>query len=140
MSPDRHAQEVETTDAAASTAGRSLHGPVADGGPRFLVVFGSVLLLIWGVIAAAASGTENALAGGSSGSGYAWVAVVFWVVAITAMYMTFARSRHGKRACAVGALLTLVVGLALGATWLFWWLFSGGLVGLGSYLSRKQAT
>jgi hypothetical protein len=140
MSPDRQAQEIEPTDAPQTAPGRSFRGPVADGGPRFLVVFGSVLLLIWGVIAAAASGTENALAGGNSGSGYAWVAVVFWVVAITAMYMTFARSRHGKRACAVGALLTLVVGLGLGAAWLFWWLFSGALLGLGSYLSWKQGT
>ena len=40
----------------------------------------------------------------------------------------------------MGALLTLVVGLALGAAWLFWWLFSGALLGLGSYLSWKQGT
>jgi hypothetical protein len=140
MSPDRQAQEMEPTHAPPTATGTSFRGPVADGGPRFLVVFGSVLLLIWGVIAAAASGTENALAGGSSGSGYAWVAVVFWVVAITAMYMTFARSRHGRQACAAGALLTLLVGLGLGAAWVFWWLFSGGLVGLGSCLSWKRAT
>lgn len=33
--------------------------PIARGGPRFLVVFGSMLLLLWGVIALAA-GTASA--------------------------------------------------------------------------------
>ena len=59
------ARPAEASAALSPTAGRSSWS-CSD----------RCLLLIWGVIAAAASGTENALAGGSSGSGYAWVAVV----------------------------------------------------------------
>lgn len=110
-------------------------GQISTGGPRFLVVFGSVLLLIWGIIALAA-GTVSSTLGGSGGVADV-LAILLWVAAITAMYVAFSQSRHGQVTCGVIAVVTFIIAILLSPGWLIFWLFAGGLIGLAAFLSYR---
>lgn len=116
-----------------------LQGPIKRGGPRFLSVFGSILLLIWGFILIAAAGTANALAGGDTGTAAAIGAIVIWIAAILSLYVTFSDSAHGQRICAGVAVVSLIAVLPAWGGWVFWWLFAGGLVGVAAVLSARSA-
>ncbi len=115
---------------------RNRAGPITTGGPRFLAVFGSVLLLIWGIVALAA-GTAIASFGGSGGAG-AGIAFVLWIAAIFCMYAAFSEWRYGQLGCAGVSLLTFVIAILLAAAWLVFWAFSGGLIGLAAFLSWRS--
>ena len=115
-----------------------LTGPIKRGGPRFLSVFGSILLLIWGLVLIAAANTANALVGGNAGSGAAIGAIILWIAAIVSLYVTFSESAYGQRVCAGVAVVSLIAVLPTWGDWLFWWLFAGGLVGVAAVLSARS--
>ena len=111
-------------------------GPISPGGPRFLVVFGSVLLLIWGLVALAA-GTVSATFGGSGGVADV-LAILLWVAAIGAMYVSFSQSRYGQMGCGIVSVVTFIIAILLSPAWLIFWVFTGGLIGLAAFLSYRS--
>lgn len=117
-----------------------LVGPIKRGGPRFLNVFGSLILFGWGFAFMAAGGTASSLSGGSVGGGAVLVAIILWAAALAVMYVTFAESTVGQRVCAAVAVITLIAGLPFTAGWIFWWLFNGGLIGLATWISARAVT
>lgn len=67
------------------------------------------------------------------------VALVLWLAAIFAIYVTVSEWQHGQAGCAAVSLLALIVALAVSPDSVIFWLFSGGLIGLAAFLSRRAA-
>lgn len=125
------------TPGSRTSAQKRLAGSIARGGPRFLVVFGSSLLLIWGLVALAASATVASL-GGSGGAAFL-IALILWIAAIVAMYAAFSEWDQGQRVGAGVSALSFIIALILAPGWIFFWAFSGGLIGLAAFLSWRSS-
>lgn len=116
---------------------RTSDAPISRGGPRFLAVFGSGLLLIWGVIALAAA---SVTAGGSEPVREV-IALVLWSAAIFCLYAAFSEWHRGQLGCAAVSVVTFIIPILLAApAWLIFWAFSGGLIGLSAFLSRPAGS
>lgn len=109
-------------------------GEIRPGGPRFLVLFGCGVQLLLGAIFIVTGGALSVFGGGS---GLTFVACVQWACALATLYFVREKSAQSQRVAAAAAAVSLLARLLLGTSWLFWWLFSGGLVALGAAISAR---
>lgn len=110
------------------------------GGPKFLVIVGSCLLMLSAPVIWAAASAVSELGGSDGGTGKVVAAVIF-IAGLASIYAALQAPSRARYATVLwlgtsGATLVALLAVGGSAGWLFGWAVSGGLIGLGALLER----